>query len=1162
MNTIKRIVAMIAMLAVLLSSLAFAEEAIVEPAQPAAAESVAELPAEEAEEPAAELSEPAADAAVVLEAPASDSQPEAEALPLEAEPAAEEAEPVVEEAAPAAEGVMLAASTTAEHTHIVVCVERNKCMICGEAVTNAEIYHPENAEGVLPTPMPGNASKHGYVCPFCQEMIRPEPHYVSCVATNLKVCSGCGASVNLQPEHKNCSIDKVPVTDDPTSHGYHCNDCGEFIELERHYVACDAADTSKCAVCYTAIDSSYIQHNLVNNKCTRCGYSLGIEEVYGPDELTIGVGESFNFAAVAGAKPETSVESVSFKVKNTAVAKISASGMLTGVKKGSTVVTITAVGLDGVSKEMDVAVSVKTAPKKISLSKSSLSLLLGESYQLVPNIGGSSYASSFTWESSDPAVAYADEDGLVHTISAGSTKLRVSTFNGKTATCTVNVYPAPTAIEVPYSSINMYYKQSLNLDAKLVDDFGVEAYGSLKYSSDHPANVSVSSTGKLTVKKSAQGTAIITITGPNDLEETVEVNVRPAPTSLSLEETSIELDRGDTYEIEPIVPEDTATVFKFSSSNKTVASVDAQGVLTAVSGGKATITVKTHNGKSAKLSVTVNDPNAPESVELNQSGTVYLPLGGELQLEATLYPETAETELTWKSTKTTYAKIDEDGLVTGVKVGTSTVGVITHNGKQDTITVKVVNPNKVAAVTLDQSGTVYLAVGDTLELNAAIQPYTAEANTTWSSSAKTVASVEDGVVEALKVGSAKITVKAGGKTDSVTVKVVDPSVADSVVLDRSGTVTINIGEELQLNAEIKPETAENEIAWSSSKSSIATVDDSGLVTPLKAGTATITVKTDNGKKDSVKVKVVDKHKPSSIQLPTPPAVVNVGEPFELVPSIEPADAMTYLIWKSSDESVATVEDGIVTFHKKGSVSIGVKTHNGKTDIVSFNVEDPYTPTSISISGNSSIEIAVDELHMAYSRMTPSTAVSTLTWSSSNSAVATVDANGLITGVAAGKVTITVKTHNGKQASISVTVSSGKDPYAGSVDLSGMDSITALEGKLGKLEKKQSVEGDQNLFYYADASGNDTVVINRAFADDFRTDGSIVCIEIQRYSDYSLFGVTVGMKHDAAVATLKAKGVDIFIDSDGLVSGFSDGKFKMIELIIGSDGRVASVSAFA
>ncbi len=1148
MNTIKRIVAMIAMLALLLSSLAFAEEAIVEPAQPAAVESVAEIPAE-AEEAAA------ADEAVVLEAPASDSQPEVEALTLEAEPTAEEAELAAEEA-------VLAVSATAEHAHIVVCVERDKCMICGEAVTKAEIYHPNNAEGVIPTPVPGDATKHGYTCPFCRELIRPEAHYVSCVASDLKVCTGCGASVSLQPEHKNCSIDKVPVTGDPTSHGYHCNDCGDFINLERHYVACNAADTSICAVCYSKIDSSYIQHNMVNNKCARCGYSLGIEEVYGPDELTIGVGESFNLAAVAGAKPEASVESVSFKVKNSAVAKISSSGMLTGVKKGSTVVRITAVGLDGATKELDIDVSVKTAPKKVSLSKTSLSLLLGESYQLVPNIGGSSYASSLTWESSDPSVAYVDDNGLVYTISAGSAKLRVSTFNGKTATCTVNVYPAPTAIEVPYSSINMYYKQSLNLGAKLVDDFGVEAYGSLKYSSDHPSNVSVSSTGKLTVKKSAQGTAIITITGPNDLEETVEVNVRPAPTSISLEETSIELDRGDTYEIEPIVPEDTATVFSFTSSNKTVATVDAQGVLTAVSGGKATITVKTHNGKSAKLTVTVNDPNAPESVELNESGTVYLPLGGELQLEATLYPETAESELTWKSTKTTYAKIDEDGLVTGVKVGTSTVGVITHNGKTDTITVKVVNPNKVAAVTLDQSGTVYLSVGDTLELNAAVQPYTVEADTTWSSSSKTVATVDDGVVEALKVGSAKITVKAGGKSASVTVKVVDPSVADSVVLDQSGTVTINIGQELQLNAEMKPETAENEIAWSSSKSTIATVDDSGLVTPLKAGTVTITVKTDNGKKDTVKVKVVDKYKPTSIQLPTPPAVVNVGEPFELVPSIEPASAMTYLIWKSSDESVATVEDGVVTFHKKGSVSIGVKTHNGKSDIVSFNVEDPYTPTGISISGNSSIEIAVDELHMAYSRMTPSTAVSTLAWTSSNSAVATVDANGLITGVAAGTATITVKTHNGKQASIRVTVSGGKDPYAGSVDLSGMDSIAALEGKLGKLEKKQEVESGKNVLYYADASGNDTVVINRAFADEFCADGSIVCIEIQRYSDYSLFGVTVGMKRDAAVAALKAKGVNIFVDSDGLISGFSSGKFKMVELIIGSNGRVTSVSAFA
>jgi len=80
-------------------------------------------------------------------------------------------------------------------------------------------------------------------------------------------------------------------------------------------------------------------------------------------------------------------------------------------------------------------------------------------------------------------------------------------------------------------------------------------------------------------------------------------------------------------------------------------------------------------------------------------------------------------------------------------------------------------------------------------------------------------------------------------------------VRNKVVLDKSGTVEVEVGKTLQLNATLAPETAKSKLTWKSSSTKVARVDENGKVTGVGSGTATITVKTANGKKDTVKVKV-------------------------------------------------------------------------------------------------------------------------------------------------------------------------------------------------------------------------------------------------------------------------------------------------------------------
>ena len=225
------------------------------------------------------------------------------------------------------------------------------------------------------------------------------------------------------------------------------------------------------------------------------------------------------------------------------------------------------------------------------------------------------------------------------------------------------------------------------------------------------------------------------------------------------------------------------TAIRWSSSDENVATVDANGLVTAISSGTATITATTEvGGKTATCIIDVSDPISIIGVSLDKTELI-LAQGELAALIATVYPEYAmNTNVSWKSENESVAKVDATGLVTAISAGTSIITATATNGTDDTsddkaaiclvtvtsASVPIIDETSVTDITLNKD-TFSLKEGQATRLIANVKPETATNKTIiWSSENIDVATInENGVVTAISEGTTKITATAtNGTADS------------------------------------------------------------------------------------------------------------------------------------------------------------------------------------------------------------------------------------------------------------------------------------------------------------------------------------------------------------------------------------------------------------
>ena len=309
------------------------------------------------------------------------------------------------------------------------------------------------------------------------------------------------------------------------------------------------------------------------------------------------------------------------------------------------------------------------------------------------------------------------------------------------------------------------------------------------------------------------------------------------------------------------------------------------------------------------------------SVSLNTS-TIEMVEGETFSLVATVLPKDAEYDgVIWASSNASVANVNS-GAVSAVKEGTATI-TASAGGKSATCSVKV--SSKIVAVTsitLDKTS-LSMQVGETETITAIVSPDNATDKTVeWGSSDVAVATVADGIITAKKSGEAIITAKSGSCIAEC--KVTITVSAESVTLDKT-SLSLAIGESATLTATVKPDDATDKtVAWSSSDESVAKVDN-GKVTAVKSGKATVTAKC--GVK-TAECAVTVTVPVSSITLDKTTLSLVIGESFTLTATVKPDDATDKtVIWSSSDESVARVDNGKVTAVNAGQAKISAAVGN-------------------------------------------------------------------------------------------------------------------------------------------------------------------------------------------------------------------------------------------
>ncbi len=480
------------------------------------------------------------------------------------------------------------------------------------------------------------------------------------------------------------------------------------------------------------------------------------------------------------------------------------------------------------------------------------------------------------------------------------------------------------------------------------------------------------------------------------------------PSHLELNEIYLFLYSGESAQLKGRIDGVEVTDIEYSDYNNDIVKVSADGKVTAQgnTNGRTVVTAKTADGHRMNCQVFVYN-RVPESVAIvNAPGSI--PVGQSVQLEGQIkYSKATEKcGLTWTSSDENIATISSEGLLETKATGTVTITVKTENDKTASCTIKVT-----ASEMFLEKTEIILKKGETTKLVPILDPAGAQDTFTYSSSNTDMVTVSnDGVVKTTSyswaIGTAVITVRSSsGLEAKCTVHV------PGMTLD-SSNMTVNVGKSQQVAFRLVPDYMEQNITWTSSDDSVATVDEAGVVTGVSQGIVTIKGVSEYDVSISCVVTVTNRANEISLDRTSITLEAGMTEPIGVM--LNPADAEDPLSYTSSNTRVVTVSDtGILTGKSAGSAQITVKTWSGLSAVCSVVVTSASVPATDITLNTTELELIPEQSFVLSATVSPSNATNkVVTWSSSDESVATVNQGGTVTAVGAGKATIKAELSNG------------------------------------------------------------------------------------------------------------------------------------------------------
>ncbi|GAB1341808.1 beta strand repeat-containing protein [Gemmatimonas sp.] len=782
-----------------------------------------------------------------------------------------------------------------------------------------------------------------------------------------------------------------------------------------------------------------------------------------PPSVTLSVGMTQQVTASARDAKGVSVTGrpVAWSSSNPSVASIGASGVVTAIAPGSAVLTATVEGVDATA-----AVTVLRPVASVAITTLQNSLFVSRTLQLAAAArdaqGVALTGRTVSWASSDPALATISSTGLVSALAAGTVTITatIEEVEASTTLTLVTLPPALTAISTSVDTVVLYPAQTVAVTTTVTQPTGAPT-ATVTFGTVLPSVATVSNSGVITGV--APGTARITATaavaGNTNFSAatqstTIVVIVRPLPAaSVQITPGTVNLMVGGVQQLVTTVRDSlggvlTGRTARWSSSNTAVATVSATGLITAVAEGTATLTV-TVEGATATALLSVG-PLPPAVTSLTVSPSAHSMVAGQTRTLAPVVgrPSGAPTPtITYGTANPAIATVSTAGVITALSNGTATITVtVTASGNTTyaaaTLTelVTVTVAPAVASVQVTP-GSASIMPGTTQQLSTTVRDSSGAELTgravAWTTSNAAIASVSaTGLVTAVAVGTATITATVGGVPGIMTLTVLALPTSITSVAVTPTSVSLPVGRSASLTPDVtQPSGAPAAtVTYGTTAPSIATVSAAGLVVAVGPGTATITVTASSAgntgysaasRTATVTVTVTDVPV-ATVSVAPANASILTGATQQLVVTARDSAGQTLtgrtVSWATLNASVATVStNGLVTGISAGSATI-TATIDGVVGTATITVQTPPPGiTSLTVSPTSA-SVTVGQTRALTSTVTQPTSApsATVTYTSSDTTIATVSPTGVVTAVAAGTVTITVTATSPGNATFSTT----------------------------------------------------------------------------------------------------------------------------------------------